>query len=148
MNMLYDKTSVMPPGNIQLMQPFGGEMNKIPIRVKLIGGFLALLLLVCAGLGDIAYDRAMRASLGQVQENITRMADGGAMLVRSRLDYHLVVIQGIANRNVVRSLDWGLQRPALENETTRMKYLGMGVIDAYGTARYPDGATADLGDRE
>jgi methyl-accepting chemotaxis protein len=123
-------------------------MNKIPIRIKLIGGFLALLMLVCAGLGFIAYDRAMRASLGQVQENITLMADSGAKLVRSNLDYHLVVIQGIANRHVIRSMDWQVQRPALENETARMKYLGMGVIAADGQAMYPDGSTAALGDRD
>ena len=122
-------------------------MNKIPIRIKLIGGFLALLILVCSGLGYIAYDRAVRASLGQVQENIILMAEDGANLVKSRLDYHLAVMQGIANRHVIRSMDWNLQRPALENETARLNYLGMGVIDADGTARYPDGTTAALGDR-
>lgn len=123
-------------------------MKNIPIRVKLIGGFLVLLLLVCVGLGFIAYDRATQASLEQVQENIVLMADSGAKLVRSRLDFHMAVIQGIANRNVIRSMNWDVQRPALENETARMKYLGMGVIDAAGTARYPDGKTADLSDRD
>ena len=123
-------------------------MKSISIRVKLIGGFLALLVLVCAGLGYIAYDRAMRATLGQVEENIVLMAHDGAKLVRSRLDYHLAVMQGIANRHVIRSMDWDVQRPALENETARMKYLGMGVIDSDGQAKYPDGSTAALGDRD
>lgn len=123
-------------------------MNKIPIRMKLIGGFLVLLILVCAGLGFIAYDRATRAVLGQVEENIVMVAADGASLVRSRLDYHLVVLEGIANRHVVRSMDWAQQAPALEFETGRMKYLGMGVIDRNGQARYPDGSTADLGDRD
>jgi methyl-accepting chemotaxis protein len=124
------------------------KMKKIPIRMKLIGGFLALLTLVCAGLGFIAYDRAMRASLGQVQENIQLMAEDGARLVRSRLDYHLVVMEGIANRHVIRSMDWDLQKPALESETARMKYLGMGIIASDGQAQYSDGSTAALGDRD
>ena len=123
-------------------------MKKIPIRMKLIGGFLALLILVCAGLGFIAYDRAKQAAFSQVQENIVLMAQDGARLVRSRLDYHLVVIEGIANRNVIRSMNWDVQRPALENETARMKYLGMGIIAPDGQARYPDGTTAALGDRD
>jgi methyl-accepting chemotaxis protein len=123
-------------------------MKKIPIRMKLIGGFLALLILVCAGLGFIAYDRAKKAAFSQVQENIVLMAEDGARLVRSRLDYHLVVIEGIANRNVIRSMDWDVQRPALENEIARMKYLGMGIITPDGQARYPDGSTAALGDRD
>ncbi|WP_028577334.1 methyl-accepting chemotaxis protein [Desulfomicrobium escambiense] len=122
-------------------------MKSIPIRVKLIGGILALLALVCAGLGYIAYNRAMHAARGQVEENIVLTAKNGANLVRSRLDYHLAVIQGIANRHVVKSMDWEQQRPALENETARMKYLGMGIISADGQAKYPDGTTANLGDR-
>jgi methyl-accepting chemotaxis protein len=123
-------------------------MKSISIRVKLIGGFLVLLTLVCTGLGYIAYDRAKNAALSQVQENIVLMADGGAKLVRSRLDYHLVVMQGIANRHVIRSMDWDLQKPALESETARMKYLGMAIIGTDGQAKYPDGTTAALGERD
>jgi len=122
-------------------------MKKIPIRIKLIGGFMGLLILVCAGLGFIAYDQAKRSALNQVQENIQLMAQDGARLVRSRLDYYLVGIEGIANRDVIRSMNWDRQLMILERETERMKYLGMGVIDANGQARYPDGSTAELGDR-
>ena len=122
-------------------------MKKIPIRIKLVGGFLVLLVLVCSGLGWIAYDRAKGASLAQVRENIQIMAEDGARLVRSRLDFYLVGLEGIANRDVVRSLNWDRQQLVLERETERMKYLGMGVVDASGQAQYPDGTTADLSDR-
>jgi methyl-accepting chemotaxis protein len=122
-------------------------MKNIPIRMKLIGGFLALLILVCAGLGFIAYDRAKNASLNQVQENIQLMAQDGARLVQSKLDYYILGLEGIANRDVIRSMNWDRQLMALERETERMKYLGMGVIDMAGQAKYPDGTTADLSDR-
>jgi len=122
-------------------------MKSIPIRMKLIGGFLILLIVVCAGLGFIAYDRAKRASLSQVQENIQLMSQDGARLVRSRLDFYLLGLEGFANRDVIRSMNWDRQLMALERETERMKYLGMGVIDADGQAKYPDGSTADLKDR-
>ncbi|ACU89252.1 methyl-accepting chemotaxis protein [Desulfomicrobium baculatum] len=122
-------------------------MKSIPIRMKLIGGFLALLILVCTGLGFIAYDRAKSASLSQVQENIQLMAQDGARLVRSRLDFFLMGLEGIANRDVIRSMNWDRQLLTLEREIERMKYLGMGVIDADGQAKYPDGSTADLSDR-
>jgi methyl-accepting chemotaxis protein len=115
--------------------------------MKLIGGFLILLIVVCAGLGFIAYDRAKRASLSQVQENIQLMSQDGARLVRSRLDFYLLGLEGFANRDVIRSMNWDRQLMALERETERMKYLGMGVIDADGQAKYPDGSTADLKDR-
>jgi len=122
-------------------------MKNIPIRMKLIGGFLVLLILVCGGLGFIAYDRAKNASLNQVQENIQLMAQDGSRLVRSKLDYYILGLEGIANRDVIRSMNWDRQLLTLERETERMKYLGMGVIDENGQAKYPDGTTADLSDR-
>ncbi len=123
-------------------------MNNVPIRMKLIGGFLSLLIMVCAGLGFIAYGRAHNASLNQVQENIQLMAQDGARLIRSKLDHYILGLEGIANRDVIRSMNWDRQLMALERETKRMNYLGMGVIDAGGQAKYPDGSTADLSDRE
>lgn len=122
-------------------------MKNISIRIKLIGGFLVLLLLVCSGLGIIAYDRVSRAVLGQVQENIPLMARDGARLVESRLDYHLTVAETVATNQAIRSMDWEQQKRVLEEETSRLGYLGMGIISPDGQARYPDGSTAELGDR-
>lgn len=122
-------------------------MKNISIRIKLIGGFMLLLFLVCTGLGYIAYDRASQAVLEQVQTNLPLMAGDGATLVENRLDHHLTVVEGIANRDAVRSMDWEQQKRALKEETERLGYLGMGIIDPDGEARYPDGSTASLGDR-
>ncbi len=122
-------------------------MKNIPIRIKLLGGFLTLLILVCAGLGYIAYDRSSNAVLGQVQENIPLMARDGARLVEYRMDHHLIVVESVANNQAIRSMDWDLQRKVLEEETKRLGYLGMGIISTQGQARYPDGSTAELGDR-
>lgn len=123
-------------------------MKRVSIRVQLMAGFLILLGGVCAGLGVIATRQATHSSLQQTEENIVLMAETGAKLIRSYLDYHLVALEAIANRNVIRSMDWTLQRPALEAETSRMHYLGMGVITPDGKAQYPDGKTASLGDRK
>ncbi|WP_045222260.1 methyl-accepting chemotaxis protein [Desulfonatronum thioautotrophicum] len=122
-------------------------MRNISIGIKLLGGFLTLLVLVCGGFGYIAYDRASRAVVGQVQENIPLMAEDGAQLVRTRLDYHIVALEGIANRESITSMDWMQQRQIMERETQRLNYLGMGIIFPNGLARYPDGTTAELGDR-
>ncbi|WP_028575434.1 methyl-accepting chemotaxis protein [Desulfonatronovibrio hydrogenovorans] len=123
-------------------------MKNISIRVKLLGGFMVLLLLVCSGLGFIAYDRASRAVIGQVQENIPLIARDAAQLVTSRMDYHRLAVEGVANRNVIQSMNWQQQRLALEEETERLGYLGMGIILPNGEARYPDGTTASLRDRD
>ena len=123
-------------------------MKDISIRIKLIGGFMVVLLLVCTGLGYIAYDRASQTVQGQIQTNLPLMAEDGAMLVEDRLNHHLTVVEGIANRDAIRSMDWEQQKRVLEQETERLGYLGMGIIDTDGEARYPDGDTASLGDRD
>ncbi|MDY0228277.1 MAG: methyl-accepting chemotaxis protein [Desulfomicrobium apsheronum] len=123
-------------------------MAKFTIRTKLIGGMLLLVSLVSCGLGYIAFNRAKHAAFIQAEENIIAVARYGGELAKNRLDYHVVVLQGIANRHVIRSMDWALQRPALESEIARMKYLGMGIVDADGMARYSDESRADLSDRD
>ncbi|GAB6111884.1 methyl-accepting chemotaxis protein [Desulfomicrobium salsuginis] len=123
-------------------------MEKVTIRTKLIGGMLLLVCMMCSGLSYIAYGRAKQAALIQVDENIIAVARYGGDLARKRLDYHVAVLQGIANRNAIRSMDWNQQRPALENEIARMKYLGMGIVDPDGLARYSDESSANLNDRE
>ena len=123
-------------------------MAKLTIRTKLIGGMLLLVSLVCCGLGYIAFDRAKHATFTQAEENIVAVAKYGGQLAKNRLDYHVAVLQGIANRDVIRSMEWSRQRPALENEIARMKYLGMGIVEPDGLARYSDESTADLSDRD
>ncbi len=123
-------------------------MKNIPIGIKLLGGFLILLILVCAGLGFIAYDRSSRAVLGQVEENIVLMAEDGSRYVRSRLDYYLLAVEGVANRNVIRSMEWFQQRPALEAEVARLGYQQMAVATPDGNARLDDGTSANISDRE
>jgi methyl-accepting chemotaxis protein len=123
-------------------------MAKITIRTKLIGGMLLLVLLVSSGLGFIAFNRAKQATFIQAEENIVAVARYGSELAKNRLEYHVAVLHGIANRHVIRSMDWQQQRPALENEMARMKYLGMGIVDTDGLARYSDESTADLSDRD
>jgi methyl-accepting chemotaxis protein len=123
-------------------------MKNMPIGLKMIGGFLALLVLVCGGLGYISTDRASQAVIGQMQENIPLMAEDGAKLVRSRLDYYLVAMEGIANRHVIRSMDWNLQQPALVSEVERMGFQQMGVATPDGNAPLHDGSSANIADRE
>jgi methyl-accepting chemotaxis protein len=123
-------------------------MKNLPIGFKLIGGFLSLLLIVCIGLGYIAYSQASKAVLEQVEENIVLMAEDGAKIVRSELNYYLVALEGIANRDAFRSTDWDVKRQVMLDATKKFDFMGMGIVGPDGEARYPDGKTASLGDRE
>ncbi|WP_174409416.1 methyl-accepting chemotaxis protein [Desulfovibrio psychrotolerans] len=123
-------------------------MKNVSIKTKLIGGFVSLLLLVCSGVGYIAYDRAFQSSLEQVQENIPSIAVDGAKLVRSRLDYYMLALEGVANRHVIRSMDWGQQQPALVAENSRLGMQQMAFVTPDGHAKLHDGTEANVSERE
>ncbi len=123
-------------------------MKNLSVGMKMIGGFVLLLILVCSGLGIIAYEKAAQGVLAQVQENIPMKAADGARLVRSRLDYYQIAIQSIAARNVIRSMDWDIQRAALQAEAKRLNIPQFGVADLTGQAHLSDDSTTDVSSRD
>jgi methyl-accepting chemotaxis protein len=124
------------------------NLKHLSIGKKITTGVILLIALVSVGVGILSYLQAHRAVYSQVAETIPQTARYGTMVVRKQLDYYMIALEGIANRNVIRSMDWEQQRPALEFEIQRLKFPAMAVITADGQARYPDGTTAALGDRE
>ncbi len=122
-------------------------MKKTSIAMKLLAGVTILLAVVSAGIGSLSYSQAARAVHRQVEENAPQIAAYGATVVRGILDRHIAVASELAATPDIASMDWDRQRPVLEAAAKRLGYLGMGIIDLQGNARYPDGSTASLGDR-
>lgn len=114
------------------------KLRDLTIGFKLILGVVLLLFVISAGVGLMSYFQAARALQGQVAEIIPRTAVDGALIVRGRLDYYLMAMEGIAGRNVIRSLDWNLQKPALIFEKERLAFMQTGVSDPVGQARFAD----------
>ena len=123
-------------------------LKHMSIGKKVTAGAILLITLVSVGVGMLSYVQAYRAVYKQLEGNIPQMAGYGAMLVRKQLDYYLVAMEGVASRNVIRSMDWDQQRPALEFEARRLNCPAMAVIAPDGQALYFDGAKASLGDRD
>ena len=124
------------------------NLKHISIGKKITIGVIFLITLASAGIGILSYVQAHNAVYSQMKENIPQMAGYGAMLVRKQLDYYIVALEGVAGRNVIRSMDWEQQRPALEFEAKRLNFPTMAVIHPDGQALYPDGYKASLGDRD
>lgn len=124
------------------------SLNSLTIGKKITGAISLLLIGVIIGLSSIALVQATVAIQRQVQETIPQMASDGAQIVKNKLDFFRVSVEGIAARHVIRSMDWTLQKPALEFEMQRMGFLGMAIITPDGNAHYPDETFAELGDRD
>lgn len=114
---------------------------------KLTWGILLLLTGMAGSIGSISYVQGNRAVEKQLAESIPRMAVQCAMTVQKQLLAYRMAFEGIAGHSEIRSMDWDLQRPVLERENRRLGFLGMGVIDREGMAKYPNGKTVSLRDR-
>jgi methyl-accepting chemotaxis protein len=127
------------------------RMNKIKdmkIRSKFIIGFGALLLVSCSVLGFLSYHAASGAIYKSIEESLTGLAKESAKYIRLDLDKEFLVIEGIANRDAIRSLNWeGNLKAILEREIKRTGYLSMGIVMPDGTARFSDGSTESLADQ-
>ncbi|MGM0656050.1 MAG: methyl-accepting chemotaxis protein [Thermodesulfobacteriota bacterium] len=121
--------------------------TKLTIGRKLTGSVIILLVSVATGIGVLSFVQAMEAMNSQVEENIPQIANNGALIVRKQLDYFLATMNGIARSKEIRGMDWETQKHILESEVQRPEFLGIGICRLDGTAWYPDGKKAFLGDR-
>jgi methyl-accepting chemotaxis protein len=124
------------------------NFKNISIGKKITGAVIFALVAVSTGIGLLSYHQAKDATIKQLKEVMPLIAKNGALIIRSKLDHMLITSKGIANQKVIRSMQWEEQQPVLESELKRLGYLGMGIITPDGIAHYPDGTTANLGDRE
>ncbi|HOD54998.1 MAG TPA: methyl-accepting chemotaxis protein [Candidatus Cloacimonadota bacterium] len=125
------------------------KLKDMKIKTRIVTLSLASLLFVSIGIGLISYFLTSSAIQSALEYSLISLSEQGGKRVAEELKFYRVVLEGIANRNVIRSMDWeGQQIPALNSEIERTFYIGMGIADLSGQTRYPDGSTADLSDRE
>ncbi|MFO7597290.1 MAG: methyl-accepting chemotaxis protein [Desulfocurvibacter africanus] len=122
-------------------------MRNIRIGIKLTGFIVLIIMVVSIGVGFISYKYSKSAMENTVQESFPQLASNMAELVKSRIDAQVLALGGVAGRNEIRGDDWDRQIEVMNHETKRLGYMGMGIVGKDGTARYPDGKTAQLGDR-
>lgn len=124
------------------------SFTKLKIGTKLTGGIISLLLFVTLGTGLISYTLAYKALKIQQQETIVQAAQFGSRIIQEKLKTYTLAMEGVANRNVIRSMNWEEQKIALKDETEKLGLMAMAVLDRDGNAKYPDGTTAQLGERD
>ncbi|NLA58463.1 MAG: methyl-accepting chemotaxis protein [Firmicutes bacterium] len=108
-----------------------------------------LLFLVCVGIGLLAINYSSSAVVAEVETALKMQALKAAEYLESRFETHLTALETIAARPEVKSMDWELQRPVIRSEAERLPaFEVLGVVDRNGFARYSDGSTANLADRE
>ncbi len=121
-----------------------GAFQAIGIRGRLIVLMSGLIFVSCGIIAGYSIYRAGRALKNNAGDALVLLANQGAKTVRGDIENHLLAIDAVANMETIRSMDWSLQEPTLEEKTGQFGFMGMGVVDKSRLARYPGGKTADL----
>ena len=115
---------------------------------KISLSILALVVVISIGLGVAATLIATKITSDISTQSLSMQALTGAKLVRSDVSSELALLQEVANRSQVRSMDWETQRKELGEAAGDLACLDIGVTSPDGSTRYVlEDATADLGDR-
>lgn len=125
---------------------YGMKMN-LSRRITLL--VASIVLIVCLGLGLSSLILSTDAVEGQLEESLLLLAEEGAKRMDTVLEGGLGVLNELAHRPEIRSMDWDTQRMILESEIGRLGYFDMSIVSTDGTARYLQTTkTAQLGERE
>ena len=118
------------------------------ISTRLMLAFSLAILLICGGLGAVAYHYASQGIIAVIEEELSGRADDAAQLVAQQIQSSLQLMTVIADSNAVRSMDWEQQSPALCEQSRKLGYKYMGVADSTGHLRTQPAEELNIADRE
>ena len=123
------------------------KMRSIALKIAVYAALLVLV--ICVGLGIFAYTNGSRAVIEEVEQALVMQAEQAGKYIESRFEVHLSVLETIAARPDMTTMNWQTQQAILETEIQRLpQFLALGIVSRDGTTRYDDGSTANLGDRD
>ena len=126
----------------------GGHM-KLNISKKIMLFVGALILVVAGGAGILSVTLGSQAVITEVENGMLEYARTAAVRVDLQVSSRIEILQEVANRQRVQTMDWTTQRMALLQDVERMGYLDIGVVTPDGQTRYvKSGETADLSQRD
>ncbi|NLK07426.1 MAG: HAMP domain-containing protein [Firmicutes bacterium] len=115
------------------------------ISVYIVG----LVLIICIGLGVFAHLNGSKAVLAEVEQALILQAMEAAEIIDRTVEKDLAVLEAVAARPEIRSMNWSIQRPALQAEQKRLGIYGaLSIVQPNGMATHDTGETVDLSARD
>ncbi len=122
--------------------------TKKSIKTKLIMSFSLIILFSTIVNGLISLVNASTSLTEAAEKAVILSASDAAKFTQSRIETQCKTLEMIALRDDIKTMDWEIQQPILKDQIERTNFLELGVVDLDGLARYSDGTTAQLGDRD
>jgi diguanylate cyclase (GGDEF)-like protein/PAS domain S-box-containing protein len=117
-------------------------MKTIGLRLALYFGLT--ILLACVGIGVFAISYSSYILEEAAERTLPVYGNGTARLVENSLKTQLATLDTIAQRNVIRELNWPEQKSALSKEVDRLGYLHMGFARPDGQLMTTNDTTVDI----
>ena len=124
------------------------KINVRSIKTKLIISFSILILLTSLSIGFLSSKSASDELIMQTETFLARMISESSKLIKVQLKNQINILDMIARRSDIRSMDWELQKPILEMELASTDFSDIAIVQLDGTATYSNGSTNKVGDRD
>ncbi|MDF2676457.1 MAG: chemotaxis protein [Bacillota bacterium] len=124
------------------------KFNISGIKTKLIIYFSFLILISSITLGIITIQRASLIVTQEAETSLALLAKDASKLTESRIETQQRTLDMISLIPNINSMDWKIQKPILEKQIEKSKFLDIAVVYPDGKAYYSNGTVSDLGDRE
>jgi methyl-accepting chemotaxis protein len=122
---------------------------KSGITRKIVLSFGMFFIIISVLIGGLSIWMSRRAMILEVETALESLSAAGSNEVADSVDAHLRVLQEVAERQTVQSMDFATQKSVLQDDVERLGYLDFGIVGLDGISTYILGDTeADLSDRE
>jgi methyl-accepting chemotaxis protein len=120
---------------------------KLSVQIPLLIG--ASIFVVSASIGLLAIVVASGVVEETARLSLLNQAIQGTDMVRQELNARLAVLQELASREEVKSLEWERQKTSLLPQVDRLGYLDLAIVDMQGQASYiKEETTSNLAGRD
>lgn len=110
--------------------------------------FGSLLAVMCLSLILIVYINVSDTLVSDAEEDVMVKSQLVSQIISTGMEKHVVTVEQTASLVRIRSMDWDVQQPLLQEEVERHQLAQLGVVTADGIARFNDDTTADIADRD
>ncbi len=115
-----------------------------------IGMFVTILIVIIAfGLGIFSAYFSNDIIMEEEKESLTQIGNEASMYIDLNISSRIKILQEVANRNEIKSMQFDTQRIELTDDVERLGYIDLGIVQPSGETNYVlTGEKANLSDRD
>lgn len=118
------------------------------IKTRLIIYFSLLILLTSALLGITSIQSSGKSITREGEKALLSLSEEDSKLTQSRIDVQKRTLEMLALDDIIQSMNWSIQQSMITNLLKDTDFMDIAVVDMNGIAKYSDGTTSELGDRD